>query len=75
MSGAVALVLIVNAESAQELNDLVTCLPIWPRMETEITPLTTFEGRALALRPRLDELKAFVQGSSQRPAPSQLASA
>ena len=33
-SGAVGLVLIVNAESARELDDLITSLPVWPRMET-----------------------------------------
>jgi len=58
MSGAVALALILNAESARELDDLITSLPIWPRMETEVTPLTTFDGRALALRPRLEQFKA-----------------
>jgi muconolactone delta-isomerase len=57
MSGAIALVLIVNAESAQELDDLITSLPVWSRMETEVTPLTTFDGRALALQPRLEQLK------------------
>src|SRR5262245_11104831 len=57
MSGAVALVLIVNAESAQELDDLLTGLPVWPRMETEVMPLTTFDGRAQSLRPRLQHLK------------------
>jgi muconolactone delta-isomerase len=58
MSGTVALALIVNAESAQELDDLITSLPVWPRMETEVTPLTTFGGRAQSLRPRLEQLKA-----------------
>lgn len=58
VSGAVALVLILNVESLQELDDLLTRLPIWPRMETEVTPLTTFDGRAASLRPRLDLLKA-----------------
>jgi muconolactone delta-isomerase len=53
--------MIVNAESEGELDDVITRLPIWPRMETEVTPLTTFEGRALALRPRLEQLKADVQ--------------
>ena len=61
MSGAVALVMIVNAESAGELDDVITRLPIWPRMETDVTPLTTFEGRALSLRPRLEQLKAEAQ--------------
>ncbi len=58
VSGAVALVLIVNAESIQELDELITALPIWPRMETEVTPLTSFEGRMLSLRPRLEQLRA-----------------
>jgi len=61
VSGAVALILIVNAESVQELDDLLTGLPVWPRMETEVTPLTTFDGRAMSLRPRLDRLKAHVK--------------
>ena len=61
MSGAVALVMIVNADSERELDEVITRLPIWPRMETDVTPLTTFEGRALALRPRLEQLKADVQ--------------
>jgi hypothetical protein len=65
MSGAAVLVSIVSAESARELDNVVTTLSIWPRMETEITPLTTFEGRALTLRPRLDELKARGRASSR----------
>lgn len=44
-SGAVALSLIVDAASAAELDDLITSLPVWPRMETSVTPLTTFEDR------------------------------
>ena len=58
MSGVIALVFIVNAESARELDDLLTSLPVWSRMETDVTPLTTFEGRAETLRPMLEQLKA-----------------
>jgi muconolactone delta-isomerase len=58
LSGTIAIALIVNADSARELDDLITSLPVWPRMETEVTPLTTFEGRAQSLRPRLEQLKA-----------------
>ncbi len=58
MSGAIALVLIVNAESAQELDNLITSLPIWPRMETQVVPLTTFDARMHSLLPRIAELKA-----------------
>ena len=58
VSGAVALALIVTAESARDLDDLITSLPVWPRMETDVTPLTSFEGRGLALRPRLEQFRA-----------------
>jgi muconolactone delta-isomerase len=58
LSGTVALALIVNAESAPELDDLITSLPVWPRMETEVTPLTSFDGRMQSLLPRLENLKA-----------------
>ncbi|HWO29995.1 MAG TPA: muconolactone Delta-isomerase family protein [Candidatus Acidoferrum sp.] len=62
-SGAVGLVLIVNAESARELDDLITSLPVWPRMETAVVPLTTFEGRAESLRPRLERQKGTIAES------------
>ena len=58
VSGTVALALIVNAETAQELDDLITSLPVWPRMETEVTPLTTFDARRQSLTARLEALKA-----------------
>ncbi|HET6178963.1 MAG TPA: muconolactone Delta-isomerase family protein [Candidatus Sulfotelmatobacter sp.] len=57
VSGAIALSLIVSAESAQELDDLITGLPVWPRMETTVTPLTTFAGRIQAVRAQLERLK------------------
>lgn len=57
LSGAIALSLIVGTESAQELDDLITALPVWPRMETTVTPLTTFDGRMQAARARLEQLK------------------
>lgn len=58
LSGAVALSLMVSAESVQELDDLITSLPVWPRMETTVTPLTTFDVRMQAVRVRLEQLKA-----------------
>ena len=65
LSGTIAIALIVNAESAGDLDDLITSLPVWPRMETEVTPLTTFEGRAQSLRPRLEQLKARGRDAGQ----------
>lgn len=64
VSGAVALVLLVQAESAQELDDLITGLPVWPRMETKVTPLTTFEGRAQTVRFKLEQLKTQVNSAA-----------
>ena len=57
MSGSVALALIVTAGSAQELDDLVTSLPVWPRMETEVIPLTTFDERRHSVLSKLEGLK------------------
>jgi len=61
VSGAVALALIVSADSSQELDQLIASLPIWPRMETVVTPLTSFEGRKSAVRPRLEQLRATME--------------
>ncbi len=65
VSGAVALVLIVDAGSAQELDDLITSLPVWSRMETQVVPLSSFDGRMQSLLPRLKELKAQVGKPAQ----------
>ena len=65
MSGAVALSLIVSAGSIQELDDLITSLPVWPRMETTVTPLTSFDGRVLSIRARLEKLKAQMQDDAE----------
>lgn len=58
LSGTIALSLIVSAESVQELDDLIMSLPVWPRMETTVTPLTTFDFRMQAVRTRLEQLKS-----------------
>lgn len=63
LSGAIALSLIVSAESAQELEDVICSLPVWPRMKTTVTPLTSFDGRIHTVRTRLAQLKT--QGGGQ----------
>ena len=62
--GAIRLLFIVSADSAQELDELVSSLPIWPRMETTMVPLTTCGGHATSLRPQLEGRKAMVQKQS-----------
>jgi len=58
MSGTIGIALILQADSAQEIDELVESLPVWPLMETAVTPLTTFDGRIATLRPKLERLKA-----------------
>src|SRR5262245_41990132 len=60
-NGAITLIMIVSAESAQELDELIESLPIWPQVETTVTPLTSFNGRIVPDRPRLERLKAKLQ--------------
>ena len=54
VGGAIALALVARAESIQELDDLLESLPIWPLMQTTVIPLTSFEGRRVAGRRRLE---------------------
>jgi hypothetical protein len=65
-SGPVALSVIENPESVQELDDIVMDLPVWPRMETTVTALSSFEGRMAAVRARLDHLKAQTHNDAGR---------
>jgi muconolactone delta-isomerase len=69
ISGTIGLALVVKANSAKELDDLVTSLPVWPRMETVITPLTTFADRTLSIERRLSDHGP----SDRRPDASRLA--
>ena len=62
--GAIRRILIVSTDSAQERDELVSRLPIWPRMETTMVPLTTCGGRATSLRPQLEGRKAMLQKQS-----------
>ena len=45
LGGAIALAVVVSAESIQELDDILESLPLWPMMQTTVIPLTTFAGR------------------------------
>jgi hypothetical protein len=48
--GERALVFIVEADSHEEVDRLVRCLPIWGGLYWKIVPLQTFRGRALQER-------------------------
>lgn len=57
VSGSIALSLIVNASSDEELDSTITGLPVWPLMETTVTPLGTFDVRAQEVRARLEQME------------------
>src|SRR5258707_4328068 len=54
LGGAIALAVVVRAESIQELDDILESLPVWPLMQTTVIPLTSFAGRRDAGRRRLE---------------------
>jgi hypothetical protein len=61
VSASIQLAIVLEAESVQELDVLVESLPVWPLMETRVTPLTTFEDRIQAVQSKLKQLKSLVQ--------------
>lgn len=44
---------IMRAASPEEMEDILTRLPLWPRAQTRVVPLGTFGRRAAAIRERL----------------------
>jgi len=65
LGGAIAVALVIRAESIQELDELLESLPLWPRMETTVTPLTSFEGRKTSVRKVLERLRAMLKTASE----------
>lgn len=61
LSGAVALALIVDADTANSLDEVITSVPVWPLMETTITPLTTSNNRRQAVLAIGERLAAQVR--------------
>lgn len=57
ISGMVGLCLLVNADSASHLDDVLSSLPLWPRMHTDVIALSTFDERERSVRRKLETLK------------------
>ena len=51
---AVGFIFIARAETPQELDEMVSSLPLWARAQTRIVPLGTFASRAAAVRKRFN---------------------
>src|SRR5262245_34101953 len=56
--GRVALRLIVEADSLQDVDKMITSLPVWPVAETRVTPLIAFDDRRTHVQALLDGLAA-----------------
>ena len=59
VAGRVALRLIVEAESSEHLDRIVTSLPLWAVAETRITPLVTVGERRDHVKKLLERLAAM----------------
>jgi hypothetical protein len=66
---AVGFSFIARAASPEELEEMVTGLPLWPRAHTRIVPLGTFESRAATIRGRLMKAREAVAHPHQSPVP------
>jgi hypothetical protein len=62
--GAMGFTFIARAESAQQLEEIVATLPIWPRAQTTVVPLASFSDRLATVRNRLNTLKASVASNA-----------
>ena len=56
ISGAIAIAMIVEAESHAELSRLLMNLPFWIVMETRVTPLIHFQERQDDVQQRLENI-------------------
>lgn len=56
VAGRIALRFIVDVESAQKLDQLVTSIPLWSIADTRVTPLIEFSDRRTHVQALLERL-------------------
>ena len=56
--GRIALRFIVEADSPQQVDQLVSSLQIWPLAESRVTPLVAFADRRKSVQTFLEKLRA-----------------
>jgi hypothetical protein len=54
--GRVSLRLIMEADSAEQVDGMIESLPVWAVAETRVTPLVSFDQRRQALQRMLERL-------------------
>jgi len=63
--GRIALRFIIEADTPQEVDQLVSSLPIWPLAESRITPLVGFADRRNSVCAILESLKSRTANSKE----------
>ena len=63
--GRIALRFILEVDSPQEVDQLVSSLPIWPLAESKITPLVGFEDRRNSVQRLLEMLESRTANSER----------
>ena len=58
MVGRIALRFIVETKSSEDLDRIISSLPIWTVAETRVTPLTTLNERRANVQALLEKLAA-----------------
>jgi muconolactone delta-isomerase len=64
ISGAIAVLMIIEVESSQEVDRVLMDLPFWSVMKTTVMPLIEFSDRFTHLSHRVDQLKSMVSSAS-----------
>ena len=57
VAGSIALAFIADVDSQAALDGIFAALPIWPRMETTVSPLTTFAARKASVQQLVARLR------------------
>lgn len=60
-TGQIAFAMILRVDSVEQLDEIIERLPVWHRMDTTVTPLSTFEVRESSTQKRLEDIKRRMQ--------------
>ena len=63
--GRIALRFIVEVKSPQEVDQIISSLPIWPLAESRVTPLVGFDDRRNSVQTLLETLKTRTANSEK----------
>lgn len=64
LTGAIAIAMIIEAESSQAVDKILMRLPFWSVMKTTVIPLIKFGERLTHLSDRVEQLRAILGTSA-----------